>query len=234
MKRIAAVVIAVGSGALLAAGLLAYGAEEVGRGPGRDLGQGTELGSRQGSARGWSLVTAAEVGQAIASELRARGYREEELPGAAEIELPDRVPARAGRRLHAASVCWDVEADQARVRLECGRGDCVPFFAYVRVGQRAKAASCQMEAGRRGMTAGGMTTGAAAGARNTSGTAVRAGERATAVLAGGGLRMTAPVICLEQGGPGEIVRVRGGEGKVFRARVRARGTGEALVEALPE
>jgi flagella basal body P-ring formation protein FlgA len=42
--------------------------------------------------------------------------------------------------------------------------------------------------------------------------------------------MTAAVTCLDRGARGEIVRVRGQEGHIFRARV----TGVALVEALPE
>lgn len=58
--------------------------------------------------------------------------------------------------------------------------------------------------------------------------AVRAGDRATAVAVAGGLRMTAVVICLDRGARGEIIRVRGHEGHIFRARV----TGPALVEAL--
>jgi flagella basal body P-ring formation protein FlgA len=59
---------------------------------------------------------------------------------------------------------------------------------------------------------------------------VRAGERATAVFLSSRLRMTASVTCLEHGREGEIIRVRGLDGHVFRARI----SGPALLEALPQ
>jgi hypothetical protein len=59
---------------------------------------------------------------------------------------------------------------------------------------------------------------------------VRAGDRATAVFLADRLRMTASVTCLERGREGEVIRVRGQDGYVFRARI----SGPGLLEALPQ
>jgi len=165
-------------------------------------------------------VTVAEAWQAVAGELRLRGFGKEQLPRVEDVELPDAVPVRAGRGLRVASVCWDRDAERARFRLECEEaGACLPFLVYVRVAARAQAASCRME-GRSSSSS----------SLPTPDAAVRPGERATAVLVSAGLRMTASVTCLDRGAPGEIIRVRGQEGRIFRARV----AGPALVEALPQ
>jgi flagella basal body P-ring formation protein FlgA len=50
------------------------------------------------------------------------------------------------------------------------------------------------------------------------------------VFVSSGFRMTASVTCLERGREGEIIRVRGLDGHIFRARV----SGPALLEALPQ
>ena len=57
---------------------------------------------------------------------------------------------------------------------------------------------------------------------------VRAGERATTVFLADGLRVIASVTCLERGREGEVIRVRGVDGRVFRARV----SGPARLEAV--
>jgi len=177
-------------------------------------------------ARPYFPVTVAEAWQAVASELQSRGFREEQLPRIADLELPAAVPARPGRTLRVSSVCWDADAGHVRFRIACREpGACLPFLVYLRddsgAGAHALAPSCRLERpGRRSPLA----------QHQPAEPSVRAGQRATAVLAASGLRMTAPVICLDRGAGGEIVRVRGQEGRVFRARV----TGQALVEALPE
>ncbi|MGB7642057.1 MAG: hypothetical protein WBL82_12280, partial [Terriglobales bacterium] len=51
-------------------------------------------------------VTVREAWQAVATELRSRGFREEQLPRVEDIELPAAVPARAGRNLRVSAVCW--------------------------------------------------------------------------------------------------------------------------------
>ncbi|MGA9354640.1 MAG: flagella basal body P-ring formation protein FlgA [Terriglobales bacterium] len=181
------------------------------------------------SASSYSPVSVAEVWQAIAGELRSRGLADEQLPPPADVELPAAVPARAGRSLSVSSVCWDGEAHSVRFRLVCREaGACLPFLVYLRQNlsetfyrsSHAEAPACRAQSSRR-------TSSSSAPSREMS---VRAGERATVVLSASGLRMTASVTCLERGSRGEIIRVRGVEGRIFRARV----AGQALVEALPE
>ena len=60
--------------------------------------------------------------------------------------------------------------------------------------------------------------------------AVHPGDRATAVFVADRLRMTASVTCLDRGREGEIIRVRGIDGHIFRARI----SGPARLEAVPQ
>lgn len=174
-----------------------------------------------------SPVTAAEAWQVVADELRGRGFGEEQLPRVEDLELPVAVPARAGRRLRVSSVCWDADAGSARFRLECGEaGACLPFLVYVRAAARARAASCRLE--RQAQPSSSLSS-SSSSLRHAPEPGVRAGERATAVLVAAGIRMTAEVTCLDRGARGDVIRVRGQEGRIFRARV----AGLALVEAMP-
>jgi hypothetical protein len=167
-----------------------------------------------------------EVRRVVSAELKRRGAGEGGLVEGGllkdgDIEIPTAVPVRAGSSLRVASVCWDGSAERARFRLECATaGACLPFFVYVRTASHAGAAACDLEAERRG-----------SGAKGNANAApmVRVGEGATAVMVGSGLRMTAAVTCLDRGARGEIIRVRGGEGRVFRARVAGPGLVEAVV-----
>jgi len=172
----------------------------------------------------YSLVTVSEVWQAVVNELRQRGFGSGELPQVEDLELPDAVPARTGRKVQVSSVCWDVDAGRLRFRLECRpAGACLRFLAYLRGSPEpslhAGSPSCRLENSGRLLTP-----------AQRAAPSVHAGQRATAVLAASGLQMRAVVTCLDRGAEGEIVRVRGQEGRVFRARV----TGEARLEALPE
>ncbi len=181
----------------------------------------------QESAHPYSPITVAEAWQAVASELRGRGFREEQLPRAEDLELPVAVPARARRNLHVSSVCWDSDSERARFRIECREtGGCLPFLAYLRRDYRAsthaEAPSCRQESHGHSSSF--------PRAEPYAETSIRAGERAIAVLSAAGVRMSATVTCLDRGARGEIIRVRGEEGHIFRARV----AGPALVEALPE
>ncbi len=167
-----------------------------------------------------SRVTAEEARRVVVAELRLRGVGEGELPRAEDVEVPLAVPARAGASLRVTSACWDAEAARVRFRLECRvTGACLPFLVYVRSAAHAQAASCQL--GPRAQASGEARARVAA-------PDVHPGERARAVMVASGIRMTAAVICLDRGARGEIVRVRGGEGRIFRARV----AGPALVETL--
>ena len=161
-------------------------------------------------------VTAQQAWQAVVDELRSRGFGPEQLPRVEDVELPSAIPAYAGQQLRVSSACWDSNGGRARFRLECrDQGACLPFLVYARVPAHAQAASCRTETQARSLPA-------------ASKPAVRAGDRATAVAVAGGLRMTAAVTCLERGREGDIIRVRGQGGRIFRARV----TGPARVEAM--
>ena len=170
----------------------------------------------EADVHGYSPISGESVRATIVAELRTRGIDEAQLPRAEDIEVPLAVPARAGASLRVTAVCRDADAARVRFRLECqAAGACLPFFAYARMESHAQAVSCQVPR-KQASTAGAATP------------AVRAGERATAVLVASGIRMTAPVTCMDRGARGEIIRVRGGEGRIFRARV----TAPALVEVV--
>lgn len=172
-------------------------------------------------AQASSPVTAAEARQAVVDELRSRGFQEEQMPQVEDLELPVAVPGRAGRKLRVSAVCWDANDGRARFRLQCSEaGTCLPFLVYVRVAENARAVSCDL--GRQSRSPS-LTQ------IRASAPMLRAGDRAIAVLVATGLRMSAAVTCLDRGDRGDIIRVRGQEGYIFRARV----AGPALVEALP-
>jgi hypothetical protein len=161
-------------------------------------------------------VTAPEVRQVVIGELRSLAMEDDQFPHEEDVELPLAVPIRAGSALHASSVCWDSDARSARFRLECGRaGDCLPFLAYVRMSSNPKAPSCRPES-------------VPQASRLSAEPSLRAGKSVTAILSAAGIRMTAPVTCLERGSAGDIIRVRGHEGRIFRARI----VGQGLVEAI--
>ena len=170
----------------------------------------------EADAHRYSRISGEIVRASIMAELRTRGIDEAKLPRAEDIEVPLAVPTRAGASLRVTAMCRDTDASRVRFRLECREsGACLPFLAYVRMGSHAEAASCQVPR-KQASPAGAATP------------AVHAGERATAVLVAAGIRMTAPVTCMDRGARGEIIRVRGGEGRIFRARV----TAPALVEVV--
>jgi len=163
-----------------------------------------------------------EVWRAVAVELRKQGLSEKQLPPVDGLELPAALPALAGRRLRVASACWDKVPQRTQFRLECvAPGECLPFLVYFRDPVSSNLArhgeSCRLSSSH---------TATATSPKPM----VRAGDRATAVFHAARLRMTASVTCLEHGGAGEVIRVRGGDGHVFQARVS--GPGE--LEALPQ
>ena len=161
------------------------------------------------------------------------------MPRVEDLDLPAALPALAGRRLRVLSACWDEGARRTQFRLECGEpGQCLPFLVYVHdhgddrgddhgddrgnADSGVRARPCRMASGRHA-------------AREVSPKpllkpTVRAGDRATAVFLSKRLRMTASVTCLERGREGEVIRVRGQDGQIFRARI----SGPALLEALPQ
>lgn len=164
-------------------------------------------------------VDARQVALEVAGEMRALGLAGEFVPQPADIELPLAVPARAAHTLRVAQLCWDANPHRVRARIECREaGACLPFLAYARTAAVPPLPNCRASAPHAAKSAG-----------ERPPIAVRPGERATAVFEAAGLRMSAPVTCLERGAMGETVHVRGPGGIVFRARI----TSPARLEALP-
>jgi len=183
------------------------------------LAGAVQLVEAEGADETLSRVTAEEARQAITVELRTRGIAENDLPRVSDIELPLAVPARAGASLKVSSMCWDGNSEEIRVRLECREaGACLPFLAYLRMASHEQAFSCQLPPREHHRHV----------PPRASEPVVRVGAPVTAVMVAAGMRMTAAVTCLDRGARGEIVRVRGGEGRIFRARV----AGPALVQVL--
>lgn len=173
---------------------------------------------RASDAGHFRRVTLTEIRQLVIDEIDSRGSQQRSLPLEDDIELPLAVPIRATTVLRVSSVCWDADAGRARIRIECVRaGDCLPFLAYVRTGSNAYAPSCRPQS-------------LARSPQLSTPILLRAGERATALLRAAGLRMTLQVTCLEQGSAGDVIRVRGQEGRVFRARIVSQSLVEATME----
>lgn len=212
--------------------------------------------SRTPPYTGPTLIMRRAVWQAVMSELRQRGFSEQQLPRLEDLDLPAALPGLGGRKLRVLSECWDEGPRRTQFRLQCGEaGQCLPFLVYVRSDVRGDAHnylnrdylnhdylnhdSRNADAGARtGLCRVASGSHPAPGSRpTTEGTPpaasqnlVRAGDPARAVFLSDGFRMTASVTCLERGREGEIIRVRNPEGRVFRARI----SGPGLLEALPQ
>lgn len=171
-----------------------------------------------------AFATLREVWRAVVSELQKRGLSEEQMPQIEGLDLPAALPALDGRRLRVTSACWDAIPRRTQFRLECDApAQCLPFLVYVHDRSSshagAGAGSCRLAASHPPSTKEALLN-----------SAVRAGDRATAVFHADRLRMTASVTCLERGREGEIIRVRGLDGRVFQARI----SGPDQLEALPQ
>jgi len=178
-------------------------------------------------------VTRQEVWQAVVAELRKWGLSEQQLPQIEDLDLPVALPALPARRLRVSSACRDEGPRRTQFRVECGEpGQCLPFLVYVHDSLNAEAGagagSCRLALGPRPES--GLRPAPAASPKPSPKPTVRAGDPARAVLLANGFRMTASVTCLERGREGEVIRVRGLDGHVFRARI----SGPARLEALPQ
>ncbi len=189
-----------------------------------------------------SPVTRQEVWQAVVADLRQRGLSEQQLPRVEDLELPVALAAVAGRTVRVSSACWDAGPRRTQFRLECGGpGQCLPFLVYLHDGVRedvrnndsrndgnadaaVRVRPCRVRSGLRPALDPRLAKEAAPQPT------LRTGDRATAVFLLDHLRMAASVTCLERGREGEVIRVRGPDGHVFRARI----SGPALLEALPQ
>ncbi len=171
-------------------------------------------------------VTRQEVWQAVMADLHEQRISDAQLPAIEDLDLPVALPALAGRKLRVASACWDEGPAHTQFRLECAEpGQCLPFLAYVHArieGTGASTGACPPKSESRPPP----EVPLKAVAKPT----VHPGDRATAVFLSARLRISANVTCLERGREGEIIRVRGEDGQVFRARI----SGPAQLEALPQ
>jgi hypothetical protein len=176
-------------------------------------------------------VTRQEVWQAVLAELRVQGLSDEKLPAIEDLDLPVALPARPGRTLRISSVCWDAGRRRTEFHFECGApGQCLPFLAYVRddvhgnANAGGRAGSCRVSGSRLPQS----RLAPEAAPQSSPQPTVRPGDRATAVFLFDRLRMTTSVTCLQRGREGEVIRVRGPDGRIFQARI----SGPALLEVL--
>jgi hypothetical protein len=179
-----------------------------------------------------------EVWKMVVTELRKKGFSDQQLPRAGDLDMPMTLPSLAGekpgQKLRVASVCWDDGPRRTQFRLECSAsGECLPFLVYLRSEIPAEVPSevlgstdrhpeawfesCRLPSSHPAPV-------------DSARLDVRQGDRATAVFVTTRLRMTASVTCLERGREGEVIRVRAADGHVFRARV----SGPNRLEALPQ
>ena len=171
-----------------------------------------------------TLITRAEVWQAVMIELRQRGVREEQLLRAEDIDLPTLIQAAASRTLRVSMVCWDAGLRRAQFQLECREpGHCIPFLAYAETGRSTAMGS--EETARSSCRNGSPQRSVSSATRKVI---VRSGDRATVLFRGSQLNLTALVTCLERGAAGDVIRVRNQDGQIFRARVSAPARLEAL------
>jgi len=171
-----------------------------------------------------TLITRAEVWQAVMIELRQRGVREEQLLRAEDIDLPTLIQAAASRTLRVSIVCWDADLGRAQFQLECREpGHCIPFLAYAETGRSTAMGS--EETARSSCRNGSPQRSVSSATRKVI---VRSGDRATVLFRGSQLNLTALVTCLERGAAGDVIRVRNQDGQIFRARVSAPARLEAL------
>lgn len=101
---------------------------------------------------------------------------------------------------------WDDH--RLRVRLDCANADeCVPFFVAVRFSQPPAAASATPASAATALY---NTPALPAGStvpRSANAVAVKAGSMATLLLEGGHVHIQLVVVCLENGTPGQTIRV---------------------------
>jgi hypothetical protein len=215
---------------------------------GKARGETTSSELRPPSLARTSPITRQEVWQAVAEALRQAGVSEAQLPMEEAIDMPVSVPAGPQRKLRVASSCWEEGSGRLEFLLQCAEpGECLPFLVflngstssptsnllsksavekldsfYAQVNARTR--SCRVRSGTHSAPSARIRPDSAAKSL------VRSGEEATAEFVGSGMRMTASVTCLERGGQGEVIRVRGVDGNIFRARI----SGPGRLQVLPQ
>lgn len=165
------------------------------------------------------------VWQAVVAEFRHRNLIGPQWPQIDDLELAASESANS-HPLRVTSLCWDKRAQRVQLRLECEEaGQCLPFLAYVRRDQSLE--QLERDGSGHDFEHSGLPVrldicGTSSGSRSLpipKKAAIQPGDQAAVFFQAEGLRMTASVKCLERGSPGEIIRVRGQDGHIFRARI---------------
>jgi hypothetical protein len=165
-------------------------------------------------APGHSAITPAQIAAAI----NAAGMQ---ISVDQVMLLTDVVATAASPRLKVESIePWG--DGRMRVRVECAASEqCLPFYVAIRVGQDISS--------RQGIAALGPSSSGASGAGiDSKSFVVRAGAPATLLLDGAHVHIRIAVICLENGAPGQTIRV---SSKDHRQTYTAKVIDEAVLRA---
>ena len=151
------------------------------------------------------------IHRAIAQFLLSQGYSD--LPAASDLQWSGAVVAsRENAELQVVGVAFDPVQERMAFSTRCiRRSDCPQFVvsaAEKSLGTRIRNSSRD----------------AASSSHLRAKSIARAGERATLMLEEAGMRITMPVVCLQNGSLSERIRVREANGRrVFHAQVAGRG-----------
>jgi Chaperone for flagella basal body P-ring formation len=158
----------------------------------------------------WPLRRDAVLG-AVSAFLRLRGWRGDELPSPEELQWPQDLRALdVHPNLEVTGANWDPSGQGLSFRLRCAdRTLCGSFLVQM------QSARTLLSAPRHALLM---------APRAASPPLARPGRTAMLILEGAGIRISLPVICLEQGGLRQQVRVRDLRGRrVFHAEVVGAG-----------
>jgi len=165
---------------------------------------------------------------AIRNFLRIRGWSTADLygEGAAQVEGLARI-ALPDAMLEVEDAAWDARQNRLQFRIHCvARAACGSFFADAQPSPGMASLWRQRLGGMQRTSpstslASAQAQATGAGAKKTPEAALAlAGQPATLILQGKGIRITMPVICLQRGALAQKIRVRDVPGKhMFEARV---------------
>ena len=175
---------------------------------------GAAIAAPAAPAPGHSAITPAQIAAAISAAGMQIGVDQVVL-------LTDVVATTASPRLKVKSIePWG--DGRMRARLECAASEqCLPFYVAIRVGQ--------VTSSRQEMTALDPSSAEALGTRiDPKSFVVRAGSPATLLLDGAHVHIRIAVVCLENGAPGQTIRVAS---KDHRQTYTARVVDEAVLRA---
>jgi hypothetical protein len=143
----------------------------------------------------------------------AAGKRESDLDCAGARGVPE------GAALEITGSSWNAALQRREFRLRCLHAeDCVPFLVWVHEAPPGSSPEHSYVAAEKPFVPAGGGVGGAD-------LLVKAGQTATLIWEGAGIRVVLPVTCLDAGGRGEFVRVRfKNTARVLRAEVLGDGT----------